>query len=177
LRKANQFMSRPPKPGTLRSALHEMRSGTFLGNAQLRSRRRKSPWNLLLLLIFPVWAFLWMKILAILWNLALFARGAAIPATAAGWLVNPGWASRPMSWAGALHLFAPCIPVLVGSMVLGNFLIYLIPPARRAMDNEDKAFPGTEYSTAQRTLGRFALVTLPIGLALSFLGAWLDVVR
>lgn len=82
-----------------------------------------------------------------------------------------------MSWAGALYMFAPFVPVMAGSMVLGNFLIYLIPPARRAMDNEDKAFPGTKYATAQRTLGRIALVTLPIGLLLSFLGAWLEVAR
>jgi hypothetical protein len=170
-------MKRDPKPGTLRSTLREMRQGTFIGNAQLRSSRRKSPWNLLLLLIFPLWIFFWFKSLAILWNLALLATGATVPHTVIGWLSTSGLGSRPMSLAVVLYLFAPFIPTLVGSMVVGNFLIYLIPPARRAMDNEDKAFPGTEYSTAQRTLGRIALVTLLPGLLLSFLGAWLQVSR
>jgi hypothetical protein len=167
-------MSRQPKPGTFKSALSEMRQGTFLRNAQRRSSRRKSPWNLLLLLIFPLWIFLWFKTLAILWNLALLVRGGVVPTSVSGWLANSGLGSQPMSWALALHLFAPFIPLLAAAMVIGNFLIYLIPPARRAMDNEDKDFPGTEYSTAQQTLVKLALVTLAPGLLLSFVGAWLQ---
>ena len=169
-------MSRQPKPGTLKAAFHEMRRGTFLGNAQIRSRRRKSPWNLLLLLIMPLWIFLWFKTLSVLWNLALLARGAVVPHTVGGWLNNSGLVGdQPMSWAGALYLFAPFVPVVAGSMVLGNFFIYLIPPARRAMDNEDKAFPGTAYATAQRTLGKLTIISLPPGFLLSFIGAWLQI--
>ena len=170
-------MPRAPKPGTSRAALREMREGTFIRNARLRATRRKSPWNLLLLLVFPLWLYLWFKSIAILWNLACLAHGVPVPLTLSGWLDSPWSGDQPLSWAGALYMFAPFIPELAGSMVLANFLIYLIPPARRAMDNEDRAFPGTEYSTAQRTLGRITLLSLPPALLLSFLGAWLVVPR
>jgi hypothetical protein len=166
-------MTHPPKPGTARAAFQEMRKGTFIGNAQRRATRRKSPWNLLLLFVFPLWLYLWFKSIAVLWNLACLARGAAVPLTLSGWVDRSWSGEEPMSWARALYMFAPLIPELAGSMVLANFVIYLIPPARRAMDNEDRAFPGTEYSTAQRTLGRITLLSLPPALLLSFLGAWL----
>jgi hypothetical protein len=164
------------KPGTVRATLGEMKRGTWIADAQRRSSRRKSPWNLLLVLIIPLWIFLWLKTLAILWNVALMAKGAAVPHGVVGWLDLHFLGNHSMSLAGALFLFAPFITTLASSMVLGNFLIYLIPPARRAMDNEDKAFPGTEYFTAQKTMGRIALYTSP-GIVLSFLGAYLEVAR
>ena len=170
-------MARDHKPGTLRGTVDEIRRGDFIANARLRSTRRKSPWNLLLLLIFPLWIFVWFKSLAILWNVALLIAGESVPHTVTGWLNNSGLGPRPMSWPGALYIFAPFLPTLASAMVLGNFLVYLIPPARRAMDNEDRAFPGTEYSTAQRTLGKLALGSLPPGILLSLLGAWLEVAR
>jgi hypothetical protein len=150
-----------------------MRQGTFITNAQRRATRRKSLWNLLLLLVFPLWLYLWFKSISIMWNLACLAHGATVPLTLSGWVDSTWSGDQPMSWARALYMFAPFIPELAASMVLTNFLIYLIPPARRAMDNEDRAFPGTEYSTAQRTLGRVTLLSLPPALLLSFLGAWL----
>lgn len=78
-----------------------MRQGTFVANAQRRSSRRKSPWNLLLVLIIPLWIFLWLKSLALVWNLALMAKGAAVPQTVCGWLDLRFLGSRSMSLAGA----------------------------------------------------------------------------
>jgi hypothetical protein len=78
-----------------------------------------------------------------------------------------------MSFPHFLILFSPFVPTLAAGMVIGNFLIYLIPAARRAMDAEDRSFPGTEYSTAQRELTRLAAYTAPVALALLMLGAWL----
>lgn len=65
------------------------------------------------------------------------------------------------------------IPGMIGAMVIGNFLIYLIPAARAAMDAEDRAFPGTEYATAQKTLIRLFKLCTPVAIALSLFGAWL----
>ena len=158
-------MAKTHKPGTLGAAVGEMRRGEFLVNAQVRASRRKSPWNLLLLLIFPLWIWLWLQTLALVWHLALLMSKGFVPSSPLGWLRGTGLQPGPITGAGALYAFGPFFPVLILAAVLGNFLIYLIPPARKAMDAEDKAFPGTEYATAQRTLGRLALVTMPIGLA------------
>jgi hypothetical protein len=78
-----------------------------------------------------------------------------------------------MSLAHFLILFSPFVPTLTAAMVVGNYLVRLVPPARRAMDAEARAFPGTEYSTAQRELKRITLYSAPFALLLSLLGAWM----
>ena len=78
-----------------------------------------------------------------------------------------------MSIAHFLILFAPFVPTIAAAMIVGNYLVCLVPPARRAMDAEDRAFPGTEYATAQRELKRLTLYSAPIALALLLLGAWM----
>jgi hypothetical protein len=56
-------------------------------------------------------------------------------------------------------------------MVLVNYFVYYsVPPARRAMDAEDKAFPGTEYSTQQPILLRLTFLGFPIAFALAVVG-------
>ena len=56
-------------------------------------------------------------------------------------------------------------------MVLVNcFGYYCIPPARRAMDAEDKRFPGTEYGARQPVLVRISMLTLPAAFVLAVIG-------
>jgi hypothetical protein len=81
--------------------------------------------------------------------------------------------SSGMSLAHALILFAPVIPALTTAMVIGNYLVYWVAPARRALNAEAADFPGTEYSTGQRELSRVTAYTAPVALLLSLLGAWL----
>ena len=156
-------MKTGPKPGSVRATIHELRGGTFLANARMRSSRRRSPWNLLLTLCVPVWLVLWTEGV----SLARFTAKSLFQS----WTVPADWI-----WPGAIAplliyfplLFATVIP----AMVLVNYAIYLlIPPARRAMDAEDKAFPGTEYATQQPILVRLTLITLPLAFALSVIGS------
>jgi hypothetical protein len=77
---------------------------------------------------------------------------------------------------GSIAPFFVYFPLLIATiapaMVLINFAIYLfIPPARRAMDAEDEAFPGTEYATQQPLLVRITLFTLPPAFVLSIVGS------
>jgi len=53
-----------------------------------------------------------------------------------------------------------------------NFAICLIPPARRAMDTEDRGHPGTDYATAQKTLSQLTLYTAPFAVVLMLAGSW-----
>lgn len=162
--------SRGAAPGTLAGTLQEMRSGTWVQNAQRRSSRRKSPWNLLLLLIFPLWWLFWLGIVEAGCLTHFILHGERVPP----WTEWMHLLAGPVTGAHALVYFAPMIPTLAGAMVIGNFLIYQIPPARRAMNAEDLGHPGTDYVTAQHALGRFTLYTIPIALLLLVAGAWLS---
>jgi hypothetical protein len=156
------------EPGTLRGTLREMREGTWLQNAQQRSTRRKSSWNLLLLLIFPLWLAIWWALVDVgyMMHFVLHHENTQWGST---WMQQ---LNGPITLPWALLLFAPVIPALSGSMVIGNFAIYLIPPARRAMDAEDRNYPGTDYATDQRQLSRLTLYSAPVALILTLLGAW-----
>jgi hypothetical protein len=158
-------------PGTLAAVGEEIRSGTFLTNARHRSSRRKSAWNLLLpVVIVPLWLLLWWAAIELVWLGHLALIDAHNPGLAESWMKGIGSA---MSLAKFLIIFPLLIPTMIGAMVVGNFLIYLIPPARAAMDAEDRAFPGTEYATAQKALLRIIKFCAPVALALSLLGAWI----
>jgi len=155
----------PPKHkyGTLGGTLDELKSGRFFANAQMRSSRRKSPWNLLLVLALPLWLIMWwasLKLARILATALLHGHKALLEE-----LVWPG------SIAPFFVYFPLSIATLVFAMVLINYAIYLfVPPARRAMDAEDKAFPGTEYATQQPLLVRISLFTLPVAFLLAVIG-------
>jgi hypothetical protein len=145
-----------------RTVLYELRHGTFLANALARSSRRKSRWNLLLLLVVPAWPALLIEgtRLARLVALALL-RGRTIP--------------TDLIWPAAIAPFFVYAPMLLATlllaMVLVNLAIYFcVPPARRAMELEDKAFPGTDYSTQQPLLIALTSIILPVAFALSVLG-------
>jgi hypothetical protein len=152
------------KYGTLGGTLDELKSGQFLGNARMRSSRRKSPWNLLLVLVLPLWLILWWEGLNLARLLAAALRHGPKPLF------------ENLIWPGSIAPFFVYFPLLIATIVpagvLINYAIYLfIPPARRAMDAEDKAFPGTEYATQQPLLVRITLFTLPPAFVLSVIGS------
>jgi hypothetical protein len=155
---------RPPeyKDAPLRKIRHELRHGTFLQNAQARSSRRKSPWNLLLLLVLPVWLSLFIEGLRFAKVLAhALMHGRGIPDD----LVGPG------AIAPIFTYFPLLIAAVPTAMVLVNFAIYLlVPPVRRAMDAEDKAYPGTGYAVQQPLLVKIMLLTFPAAFLLSVVG-------
>jgi hypothetical protein len=157
-------------PGTLAAVVEEIGTGSFLANARHRSSRRKSVWNLLLpIVIVPLWLLLWWVAVELVWLVHVAVMHT--PATGAfeSWMKGMGFA---MSLTEFLMIFPLMIPTMIGAMVIGNFLIYLIPAARAAMDAEDRAFPGTEYATAQKALLRLIKLSMPVALALSLVGAW-----
>jgi hypothetical protein len=171
--RASHMVPVPTKsnPGTLAAVIEEIKAGSFLTNARHRSSRRKSAWNMLLpIVIVPLWLLLWWTAVEIVWLVHVSTIHTHIAGAAESWMKGMGSA---MSLAGFLVIFPLLIPTMIGAMVLGNFLIYLIPAARAAMDAEDRAFPGTEYRTAQKSLIRIFKLCAPVALALSLVGVWL----
>lgn len=150
------------KADTLSSLRRELREGTWLRNAQARSTRRKSPWNLLLLLVIPVWLLLVFAGLRLSREVSvIITHGHPL----AGDLIGPS------AIAPALNGLPLFLGAIAPAMVLVNYFIYYcVPPARRAMDTEDKAFPGTEYATQQPVLVRISMVTAPAAFLLAVIG-------
>jgi hypothetical protein len=148
----------PPQEDDQLSRLgSELRDGSWAKNARQRARRRRSPWNLLLL------AFgltLWLAIGALLGWGAEMLHGTFHPAT------GPLFSNAPLRLNTALVLF-PCVfASICPAMLLTNFLVYRIPPARLAMELEDRGYSGVDYSSSQRALLRLGiwicLVCLPL---------------
>ena len=136
---------------------NELRDGSWIKNARQRSQRRKSPWNLLLL------AFglsLWVAIGLFLGWGATVLHEIFQPAS------GPLFASGPLRLNTALVLFPSIFVSICPAMLLTNWLVYLIPPARRAMDSEDRGHRGVDYSSSQRALSKLgfliSLVCLPL---------------
>lgn len=126
----------------------ELRNGKWLVNAQQRSQRRKSAWNLLLPLFgFPLWVGLTILLVWLASNLHT--------------LIHPAATSISLNSALNVSSTLILIPSLIGSispaLFLTNFFVYLIPEARRAMDVEDRNHPGTGYAASQSALLRAGL--------------------
>ena len=155
-------MDSTPKPGSLTATRRELREGSWLANARSRASRRKSPWNFLLILALPLWLALWWFCIS---SSEFIAHAITHGRPFLGDLI---W---PSSFAPALVYFPLLFTTIPLAMVLINYFVYYcVPPARRAMDAEDKAFPGTEYSTQQPILLRITLLTFPFAFTLAVIG-------
>ena len=140
----------------------EIRGGTWLANARQRSQRRKSPWNLLLPLFgFPAWGALCFLIGWAAEKVHGFLHPTSVPLFGNG----------PMQMNTALVLFPSLFVALCPAFLLTNVAVYLIPPARRAMNAEDRDYPGTDYTSSQRALSKAALWICAICMPLVIIGA------
>ena len=128
--------------------------------ARARAKRRKSPWNLLLIpAVLAPWSLLsWLSSL----GLGKFHR-----------LLYPGqeFVFLPEGLSGILMAVAPLFAWLVPSMIVGNLLVAAIGPAKRVLDSEAASVPGTDLSTSNRALLRVSKVATPAALLLGLLGA------
>jgi len=138
----------------------EVKSGDWLQNAQRRSKRRKSAWNLLL----PLFGLpLWFGFTLVFVALAKLAHTAFHPERAGS--------AGSSGLAAVLMLLPPLLAAIFPAMVVTNSLVYLIPAARRAMDNEDRDHPGTDYASSQRALIKAGVVAVAGALILALIGA------
>jgi hypothetical protein len=109
------------KPGSLKATLREMKERKWLGNARIRSSRRKSPWNLLLILVLPVWFF-------------LFFEGESASHLIASLITNGRPLASDLIWPRSIAPALVFVPLLIGTiplaMVLVNYFVYYcVPPS------------------------------------------------
>ena len=119
----------------------ELLTPGYVERALHRATRRKSRWNLVLLGAAIVNIGVVSVLIVQIADLYLQSRGSPP-------LFSPDTPERTriLAVCGALFVSLPL------GMVLANLLVWLIPPARRALNEEAKAHPGTDYWTAQRHL-------------------------
>jgi hypothetical protein len=124
----------------------------YIEEAQIRAARRKSPWNLLLLLHWPVAAALWIGQLNLLHRFF-----SAKPCTE-----NILRCVPERGVEVTIFMVAPLIPSIALSMILTNALLWMIKPARRVFESEAQAFPEASYRNAQKKLAVAALIAIAL---------------
>lgn len=144
----------------------ELKSGKWFSNAQSRARRRKTAWNLLLpLFAIPLWvAFTWLLIVGA-WTVHLALHPGLVGAAR----------QFPTLVTGitALMVFPSLVAAVCPALVVSNFFVYLIPPARRAMVKEDRGFSGVDYVSSQSALIKVGAYILGGAVVLAIVGALL----
>jgi heme/copper-type cytochrome/quinol oxidase subunit 2 len=142
--------------------IKELREGTWLQNARGRKQYQKSKWNnLVMALALPIYLGAAYGLIVF----AIFLRN----------LLHPGHVGPPLAYnnvvAGTCVVFAPLVASIFIAFVGANFLVYQIPPARRAFDKEAEAMPSIGYSTSQRALLKIGVPTVLITVVLLIIAA------
>jgi hypothetical protein len=134
----------------------------YISDAKVKAKRRKSKWNLLLiptvLLSFGLIFYLSFLLMDFLHGIVYAGQSFTVTSRGIGAIM-----------AAVGPLFG-AIPV---SMLLGNFIVYLVPPARRVLDSEARNVPGTSYIDSNKKLLKMAYVLVPISYGVAFIGALL----
>lgn len=133
----------------------------YLERAWGRARRRKSLWNLLFIpaVLFPL--------------LALYG-GSLIAVEALHLHIYPGERLRHARGFGViLATISPFFGVVPLAMILGNFFIWFVPPARQVLEVEAKAFPETFFGNVQKKLCHFSLIMVSVSVILTLGGVLL----
>ena len=139
-----------------------VRSGMgFIEEARNRAKRRNSAWNLLLIpaVLFP---------LAVTWGLLVFGFESVHSAYYPGQSLKNG-----SGVAVVLTTVCPLFTAIPVGMLVGNWLVWLLPAARRKIEVEAINSRAADFVSSQKLLFRASAVVLPVSLGLSFIGALL----
>jgi len=142
--------------------------GKYYEEARHRAKRRKSAWNVLLLLFgFGAWLAVWYALFRLVW---LF-HVTVYPAHRLRdfWQEGLGFRSFIPSF---LMVFSLMPGAMAAGFLLSNILFWLVTPVRRIFDAEARGYPGTSFRDAMRGLFKICVWGLPIGLVVAFAAAY-----
>ena len=130
----------------------------FTAAQMARARRRNSRWNLLL-------------IPAVLLPIIAFWVAAVLLTQQAHMLVYPSQTLRNAKglWV-IVAVMAPLLAAVPLGMLVGNFLVWQVGPAREALDREAEPEPATTFAESQSALLRIALLGLAIAVVATAIG-------
>jgi hypothetical protein len=125
-----------------------------------RAWRRQSPWNLLLpLFALPAIAAAWWG----LFQLAVLAQSVLAPQKRLGQNMSP--------FGEIFMTVPPLFPAFAIGMMVANLRVWLIPPARAALEREAGGHPGTDFASSMKQLAIATVILLAVAVPLSLLGA------
>jgi hypothetical protein len=153
----------------LRSIAEEVSSEGYLARAHARARRRKSPWNLLLFaLVIGFTGIIWRLLFQGMWGVHTWIYPEHVASHDQFWRKGIGIRAFVPSFLLLMPLMFVSMPI---GMLLSNCVLRCIPPARKALDTEAQGVKWASFRESMYGLGRVALILVPLGLFLSFLGA------
>lgn len=153
----------------LRRIADEVFSAGFLGRARLRARRRKSPWNLVLIPLFLGGAgAAGCAFFTLVWHVHTWIYPAHSGRLRDFWPRGLGFPAFASSFLLAVP---PCIAAIPVGMILANLVAWCIPPARRAFRREAEGIPWASFGESMAGLAWISTLLVPIGLALGLVGA------
>ena len=153
----------------LRNISKEVFSEGYFERARQRTKRRKSPWNLVLIpLGFGSMAFICYTLFQLMWRVHTWLHPDHVGRFREFWAEGIGFPAFISSFLLVMPLLFAAIPL---GMIFANAVAWCIPPARRAFAREANGVKWASFPEAMRGLTKLALVMAPICLALSFIGA------
>ena len=146
-----------------------MNISEYIQQARARARRRRSPWNLVLIpLVVGGWLALWWVSFRLVWRVHELFYPEHVGRLREFWPRGLGFTAFISSF---LMVFGPAVPALVLAMLAANSLLWFVRPAREALEAEGSPHPGIDFKTTQRSLMRWGAVVLFAGVMLALLGA------
>jgi len=136
-----------------------------------RQARRKSLWHLpMIIVMVGLLAGLWFVLFEAMWQVHLIWHPEHIGRLEDFWPKGIGPKSFVASSLLVLPLFLPALGV---SLILANLLFWCIRPARRSFEREASSDPEMTFRGANGKLLKITLCYLvPVGIGMSFIGAW-----
>jgi len=141
----------------------------YILEAQERAKRRKSPWNLILIPFVIIGGiFVYIIQFKMLWFIHIIIYPNHFGRLSEFW-------REGLSFRAFISSFLLAMPIFFSSLVLGmiiaNLLAWCIIPARRTFDKEAQGIKETSFREAIKTLGKAAAYLVPICFVLGLIGA------
>lgn len=159
----------PEKQGSNDSLFKEVFKKGYFTRARIRARRRKSPWNLILI---PLSMFGIGMVSYYLFRFMWWIHILVYPEHKGHF--SEFWQSG-ISLPSFISSFLLMMPVLFAAFPLGfmiaNCLAWCIPPARKTSDQEAKGYKFASFEESMRGLYKISLIWVPVCLILSLIGA------
>lgn len=147
----------------------EVFSKGYFSRAQIRAKRRRCPWNFILIpLAVGGIGGSWYVLFQLMWQIHTIFYPVHIGR------FNEFWKEgiSPLSFLSSFLLMIPLsLAALPLGMMLANCIAWCIPPARQAFEKESSGNMHTSFKESMSGLFKFSLIIIPICLILSFIGA------
>ena len=138
-------------------------------NAVKRAKRRKSPWNLLLIpLVCGLCALFTIDLFRFMWHVHVFFYPAHRGALSEFWNEGLSLKAFASSFLLAVPLFFAALPL---AMICTNLFVWFIPQAKKTFEKEAQGYEGTSFRDSMKGIVKISIIVVPICLILSFIGA------